>query len=390
MCCIIDIYTNERDVLFLNIYFDNAATTMVCKEAADAAYEVMTKSYGNPSSLHTMGMESEKILSDSRKNIATALSVSDKTVYFTSGGTESDNIAVIGTVTRNARKRKTIITSACEHPAVSAPFDVLGTMGYNVLKIKITPEGLIDLNHLESLLSDDVSFVSIMHINNETGCIMPLGDAIKLIRKKSPDAIIHSDMVQAFGKVKKEDVDIASISSHKIHGPKGVGALYIKEGIHINPTLHGGGQEKDIRPGTQNMPGIAGFGVAAKMLDTEGTTAHLSALKEKFINYLSDIEDIKINGENTAPHILNVSFKGTRSEVLLHMLESEGIMVSSGSACSSNKPSPSPVLTAMGLSHEYIDSAIRFSFSRYNTEEEIDKCAAVLKAQVPVIRRMMK
>ena len=374
----------------MSIYFDNAATTMVCAEAADAAYKVMTETFGNPSSLHTMGMESEKILDTSRRRIATAMGVNHKNIYFTSGGTESDNIAVLGAVTRNARNRKTIITTACEHPAVSSPFEVLKSMGYNVLKINITPAGIIDLDHLESLLSDDVSFVSIMHINNETGCIMPLSEAVSLIRKKAPDALIHSDMVQAFGKVKTENIDLASISSHKIHGPKGSGALYIRDGVHINPVISGGGQEHDIRPGTQNMPGIAGFGVAASLLDTAGTNEYLGKLKARFISKLGEIDDIQINGENTSPHIFNVSFRGTRSEVLLHMLENEGIMVSSGSACSSNKPAPSPVLTAMGLKHGDIDSAIRFSFSRYNTEEEIDICADVLKTQVPIIRRMMK
>ncbi len=377
-------------MFFLNIYFDNAATTMVCREAADAAYLAMTECYGNPSSLHSMGMESEKKLDLSRKKVAAALKVPAKNLYFTSGGTESDNTAIMGCVLRNARKRKTIITSACEHPAVSAPFDALAAMGYRVLKINITPQGIIDLNHLESLLCDDVCFVSIMQVNNETGCIMPLGDAVSLIRKKAPAAIIHSDMVQAFGKVTKEDVDLISISSHKIHGPKGCGGLYIKEGIHIDPLLRGGGQEKDVRPGTQNMPAICGFAVATEALSPTQTWEHLTKLKTRFTELLSEIEDISVNGENTVPHILNVSFRGTRSEVLLHILENEGIMVSSGSACSSNKPSPSPVLTAMGLHHKDIDSAIRFSFSRYNTEEEINYCAQILKNQVPIIRRMMK
>lgn len=374
----------------MTIYFDNAATTRVCPEAADLVYNTMTKDYGNPSSLHTMGMESEKILDTSRRRVAAALGVGEKTIYFTSGGTESDNTAILGAVSRNARKRRTVITSACEHPAVSAPFEALRGQGYNVLKINVTRGGIIDLNHLEALLCDDVCFVSIMQVNNETGCIMPIAEAVKLIRRKAPAAIIHSDMVQAFGKTAIEDVDMASISSHKIHGPKGTGALYIRDGVHTDALLRGGGQERDLRPGTQNMPGIAGFGMAANLLDADASCKHAEKLKSRFLSRLAEIDDIRINGENTVPHILNVSFRGTRSEVLLHMLENEGIMVSSGSACSSNKPAPSPVLTAMGLNHGDIDSAIRFSFSRYNTEEEIDICADVLRRQVPIIRKMMK
>lgn len=371
------------------IYFDNAATTAVCKEAADAAYKVMTDVYGNPSSLHSAGLEAEKIIENARQKIAEKLNTEKDRVYFTSGGTESDNIAVFGGALRGGG-RKTLIYSAAEHPAVSAPMKELEKKGFNVQKINLLPSGTIDLAHLEKLLTDDTAIVSIMHINNETGCIMPIKDAVKLVRKKTPHALIHSDMVQAFTKAEPEDVDLISVSSHKIHGPKGCGALYVKKGVNISPRVFGGGQEKKLRPGTQNLPGIAGFAAAAELVDTQKEYEHAQKLKNLFLNGISDLDDIKINGENTIPQILNVSFKGTRSEVMLHMLESEGIMVSSGSACSSNSPSPSPVLTAMGLAPEYVDSALRFSFSRYNTEDEVEMCVKTIKKHLGTVRRMMK
>ena len=371
------------------IYFDNAATTAVCREAADAAYKVMTEVYGNPSSLHSAGMEAEKIMESAREKIAKKLNADKSCIYFTSGGTESDNTAVFGGAIRGGG-RKTVICSAAEHPAVSAPMRKLAEQGFNVKTVNLLPSGIIDLNCLEELLGDDVALVSIMHINNETGCIMPMKEAVSLIRKKAPRALIHSDMVQAFTKAEPADVDLISVSSHKIHGPKGCGALYIKKGVSISPRVFGGGQEKKVRPGTQNLPGIAGFGEAAELADMRAEYEHAKRLKDTFIHGLDGMKDIKINGENTIPQIINVSFRGTRSEVMLHMLESEGIMVSSGSACSSNSPSPSPVLTAMGLAPEYVDSALRFSFSRYNTEEEVEICINAIKKHLDTVRRMMR
>ena len=338
-----------------------------------------------------MGLDAEKEVEKARGKIAAKLGCKPAELVFTSGGTESDNLAIIGGTLRNARKRRTVICTEIEHPAVGEAFKYLETIGYNVLKIKTEKSGVLSIEHLESILSDDVAFVSIMHVNNETGCIQPLKDAIRIIRQKAPEAIIHSDMVQSFGKLPMESVDMASISSHKIHGPEGVGALYIKSGVKINPTLHGGGQQKGVRPGTENVPGIIGFGVAAEMLDTENTYRELSILNKEFKEtLLNGIDNIRINGENTVPHTVNISFKGIRSEVLLHTLEANGIMVSSGSACASNKPAPSPVLTAMGLSNDEIDSAIRFSFSRSTSIDEIRYCCEVLKKEVPVLRRMMR
>ncbi len=374
----------------MNIYFDNAATTAVCKEAASAVLDAMTNTYGNPSSLHLMGMEAENIVKSARSEIAGKLGVPAECVYFTSGGTESNNTAIFGACLKTNLKGRRIITSKAEHPAVLEPFKVLAEKGFDVQYINLLPGGAIDISHLEKLLTEDTVFVSIMGINNETGSIMPLDEAVRLIRKKSPNALIHSDMVQAFCKVPMADVDLASVSSHKVHGPKGVGALYIKKGVNINPLMFGGGQEKHFRSGTENVPGIAGFGVAVKKADIKKDNEHTAMLKSALIDAISDIPDIQINGENTSSHVLNISFKDVRSEVFLHTLESNGIMVSSGSACSSNKPSPSHVLTAMGVDAKSIDSAIRFSFSVYNTIDEINFCADVIKNQLPILRRIMR
>ena len=374
----------------MKIYFDNAATTAACSEAADAALAAMTNHYGNPSSLHLMGMEAENIVKSARTEIANKLGVPAECIYFTSGGTESNNTAIFGACLKTNLKGNRIITTKAEHPAVLEPFKVLAGKGFDVQYINLLPSGIIDLSHLEELLTPDTVFVSIMGINNETGCIMPVSDAATLIRKKSPNALIHSDMVQAFCKVPMADVDMASVSSHKIHGPKGIGALYIKKGVNINPLMFGGGQEKAFRSGTENVPGIAGFGAAVKKADMQKDNEHTTMLKTALINAISDIPDIQINGENTSSHVLNVSFKGVRSEVFLHTLESNGIMVSSGSACSSNKPSPSHVLTAMGVDHKAIDSAIRFSFSVYNTIDEINFCAEIIKKELPILRRIMR
>ncbi|MBQ9097622.1 MAG: cysteine desulfurase [Clostridia bacterium] len=374
----------------MKIYFDNAATTFVCKEAADAVLSAMTDTYGNPSSLHLMGMDAENIVKNSRGEISKKLDVPAECIYFTSGGTESNNTAIFGACLKTNLKGNRIITTKAEHPAVLEPFKVLAGKGFDVQYVNLLPSGTIDLSHLESLLTPDTVFVSIMGINNETGCIMPMTDAVSLIRKKSPNALIHSDIVQAFCKVSMANVDLASVSSHKVHGPKGVGALYIKKGVHINPLMFGGGQEKAFRSGTENVPGIAGFGAAVKKADMAKDNEHTAMLKSALINAVSDIPDIRINGEDTSSHVLNVSFKGVRSEVFLHTLESNGIMVSSGSACSSNKPSPSHVLTAMGVDSKSIDSAIRFSFSVYNTIDEINYCADVIKRELPILRRIMR
>ena len=306
------------------IYMDNSATTMVCPEAVEIMTKLMTDCYGNPSSLHSMGLQAEKAVTVARKAIAESIGKKETNIYFTSGGTESDNTAIIGGAIRNAHGRKTVITSKIEHPAVLQSVKYLESQGFTVKYVKVNADGVIDLNHLESLLSDDVVLVSIMHVNNETGALMPIKEAYKLVKDFNSNIIFHSDMVQSYLKIPFEDVDIASFSAHKVHGPKGVGALYIKEGININPIIFGGGQQKNMRPGTENVPGIAGFGEAVKAFDREKSFAKVAEIKKTLTEkILARFDNLTINGgERAIPYVLNMSFKGVKSEVLLHSLES--------------------------------------------------------------------
>lgn len=374
------------------IYMDNSATTMVCPESVELMMQIMEKNYGNPSSLHRMGLDSEKAVRVARRAVADSIGKKESTIYFTSGGTESDNTAIIGGAIRNSHGRKTIITSEVEHPAVLQSVKYLETQGFKAKYVRVNKDGVIDLNHLESLLSDDVVLVSIMQVNNETGAVMPIKEAYRLVKNFNDSILFHSDMVQSYLKIPFEEVDLASMSAHKVHGPKGVGALYIKEGVNINPLIFGGGQQKNFRPGTENVPGIAGFGAAVKSFDREKAFGHVAEIKKALTRKILDrIDDVTINGSDDAlPYVLNMSFKGVKSEVLLHSLESAGIMVSSGSACSSNHPSPSHVLTAMGVKKELIDSSLRFSFSAYNTLEETEIVAEALEKQVGILRKVMR
>lgn len=374
------------------IYMDNSATTSVCPEAIEKMTNLMANTYGNPSSLHSMGLESEKEIRAARKVIANSIGKKESEIYFTSGGTESDNTAIIGGAIRNCHGRKTVITSEVEHPAVLQSVKYLESIGFNVKYVRVNSEGVIDLNHFESLLSDDVVLVSIMQVNNETGSVMPISEAYKMVKNFNNEIIFHCDMVQSYLKMPFTEVDLASVSAHKVHGPKGVGALYIKEGINVNPLIFGGGQQKNIRPGTENVPGICGFGEAVRVFDRDKSFVHVTKIKKSLTEkILKKIDDVTINGgENSSPYVLNMSFRGVKSEVLLHSLESAKIMVSSGSACSSNHPSPSHVLLAMGVKKELIDSSLRFSFSAYNTIEETEIVADTLEKQVAILRKVMR
>ncbi|MBQ3053939.1 MAG: cysteine desulfurase [Clostridia bacterium] len=379
----------------MEIYFDNAATTVTCKEAADMAYMIMREKYGNPSSLHNKGLEIEKEISLVREKIAKAWGADKSEIYFTSGGTESNNLALCGAILKGSKWGNRVITTKMEHPAVSEVLKHYEKKGVIDLQyINVMPNGQPDLEHLKEIVNDKVILLSMMCVNNETGCVLPVKAAGDIVKKASPRAFIHSDMVQAFGKINcrvtELGVDFASCSSHKIHGPKGVGALYIKKGVTIPTTVFGGGQEKGFRSGTENAPSICGFGIAAEISvkTCKENEENISKIKKILANgVINNIENCKINGENTVSNILNITFEGLKSEILLHSLESEGIYVSSGSACSSNHPSPSSVLTAMGLSHKEIDGSVRFSFSRYNTTDEAEKCLQVLINEVPKIRR---
>lgn len=374
------------------IYMDNSATTMVRKEVAETVFDMMTQDYGNPSSLHSMGLKAEKATNKARKSIADSISKKPSEIYFTSGGTESDNTAIIGGAVRNSHGKKTVITTAVEHPAVLQSMHQLENMGYKVIYLPVDTSGVVNLSALEENLSEDVVLVSIMQVNNETGAVMPIREAMKIVKNFNKDILFHSDMVQSYLKIPFEDVDLASFSSHKVHGPKGVGAIYVKEGVNINPIIFGGGQQKNLRPGTENVPGICGFGRAAELFDRSANYKKVSEIKQVLTDkILSKIENVTINGgENAVPYVLNMSFPGVKSEVLLHSLESAGIMVSSGSACSSNHPSPSHVLGAMGVKKELIDSSIRFSFSEFNSIDQTDIVADALCKQVGILRKVMR
>ncbi len=382
------------------IYLDNSATTRCYDEVADLMAEIMKKEYGNPSSLHHKGVEAEKYVTDAKKTIASILKVDDKEIVFTSGGTESDSLALIGCAMANKRAGMHLVTTKVEHPAILENMAFLEKQGFTVTYLPVDHDGRISLSDLEAVITDETILVSIMHTNNEIGALMPIGEAGELIKKKNPKTLFHVDAVQGFGKAvihpKKMHIDLMSVSGHKIHGPKGVGFLYVRDKVKINPLMLGGGQQKGMRSGTENVPGIAGIAKAAELIyhDIEGEREKLYALKRAFIEGLNEIGDVTVNGisdmgiEGSAPHIVSASFAGVRSEVLLHSLEDRGIYVSSGSACASNKAKhPSDTLTAIGLDKSLLDSTLRFSFSVFTTREEIDAALSALCEIVPTLRR---
>lgn len=381
------------------IYLDNAATTRVSEKAAAAAVSAMRDDYGNPSSMHMKGVEAEKYIKDARTTLAGLIGASDKEIYFTSGGTESDNWALFGVFNANKRKGTHIITTSVEHPAVTSAAAALEDMGAEITYLSHDGEGNIDLDELREAIRPDTILVSVMTVNNETGTVFPIEEIGRIIKEKNPDTYFHTDAVQAFGKmkinVKKAKTDLLSVSSHKIHGPKGAGFLYIGRNVKIRPYIYGGGQQGGYRSGTDNVPGAAAMAAAAEEIykDLNDKTGRMYALKKIFTDRLLSLEDVRINGplyENGAPHIVNASFMGVRSEVMLHSLEDKGIYVSAGSACSSHKRAPSSVLSAMGLSKERMESAVRFSFSDATTEEELEYTAEVIKELLPALRRFTR
>ncbi len=373
------------------IYLDNASTTMPSKNVIDEVVKAMSENYGNPSSAHTMGIEAEHKLKESRERVQSLCKKHWSKIYFTSGGTESNNWALISGSNKNKHVGKTIITSSVEHPSVLEPLKELEKRGFKIVKISVDDKCHIDMDEFEKHMKEDVALISIMRVNNETGSIFPVEELYKL---KPEHAIFHSDCIQALGKVDIPKVDLVSFSGHKLHGPKGVGALCLGNNIKMPPMIVGGGQEENMRSGTENLQSIAGFGKACEeaLNKYEDNKKYIGALKERLkLAIQENLDDIKINSpENSVSNILNVSFIGTKSEVLLHRLEMEGIFVSAGSACSTNKKSQSHVLKAMGLKDEEVDSAIRFSFSRYNTEEEIDYVAEKLIESVRGMRSIMR
>lgn len=358
------------------VYLDNSATTAVCEQAAKKAYYMMTENYGNPSSLHTLGFEASKELETARDIIANSLGVSSAEIFFTSGGTESNNTAIFGAVNALKRRGKRIVTTAVEHSSVIESAEKLKKDGYDVVVLEPDELGAVPREKFVNAINSDTILVSAMAVNNETGTIQPIKLISNIINKSGSPALFHCDAVQGFGKIRlkpqKLGVDLMSISSHKIHGPKGVGALYIRKGARIVPLHYGGEQEKKIRPGTEPLPLICAFGEAVKALpDIDEEYEYIESLCSYCKKKVLEIPNVYINSPDGAlPYILNISAVGVRSETMLHYLAEYGIYVSSGSACAKGKKSH--VLTAMSLSPERIDSAIRISFSRFNAIEDID------------------
>ncbi len=382
------------------VYLDNSATTKPYPEVIESMVEMLKDNYGNPSSLHTKGIQAEKAVKSARDIIARTLDVKSNEIYFTSGGTESNNIAVRGCAMAYKKRGNHLITSVIEHPSVLNTFKNLEEDGFRVSYINVDSDGVIDIEQLKKEICDDTILISVMHVNNEVGSIAPISVIRNILDSKQSKAVFHVDAVQSFGKIlfspAQLGIDLLSISAHKLHGPKGVGAIYIKKGVRINPIVFGGSQELNVRSGTENVPGIVGFGKAVDITfqTIEDQLSKIDMLREKLRKEIeNNIDDVVINGlveGKNAPHILNVSFKGLKSEVLLHALEAKGIYISSGSACSSNKPAPSHVLTAMGVDKQCIEGAIRFSFSTLNTEDEINYCIKELSSIVNQLRRFIR
>lgn len=378
------------------IYLDNSATTRCFFGVADLVSHVMEYDYGNPSSMHRKGVEAEQYLRKAKEILANNLKVNEKELYFTSGGTESDNLALIGAAFANRRAGKHLITTRIEHPAVLNTMKYLEEQGFRVTYLPVDAYGVVRLSDLEEALLEDTILVSVMYVNNEIGSVQPVQEIGTLLKKRERPVLFHVDAVQAYGKYhiypKRLGIDLMSVSGHKIHGPKGVGLLYVGEKVKIRPILFGGGQQKDLRSGTENVPGIAGLGEAVREIytDFEAKIERMYELKEHFVRGLEGLEGTTVNGQavrDGAPHIVSVSFSGVRSEVLLHALEEEGIYVSAGSACASNHPAISETLKAIGVKRELLESTIRFSFSEFTTQEEIDDCLEALSGRLPMLRR---
>lgn len=378
------------------IYFDNSATTRVFDSVRDIMTETMTADYGNTSSLHTKGVEAEQYVREARAEIAKSLRVKEKEIIFTSGGTESNNLAILGTALANRRSGNHIITSCIEHASVYNTTAFLEEQGFRVTYLPVDHNGYVSPEDLRAAICDDTILVSIMYVNNEMGAVEPIAKLAQVLRETKPQAYFHADAIQAYGKYvirpKKEGIDLLSVSGHKIHGPKGVGFLYVDERVKIRPILFGGGQQMGMRSGTENVPGCAGLGAAAKEIyrDHEAKVDHLYALKDRFVSGLHELEGVTVHGltgRDSAPQIVSAGFEGIRAEVLLHALEEKGIYVSSGSACSSNHPGISGTLRGIGVKESLLDSTLRFSFGVFNTEDEVDECLRVLKELLPLLRR---
>ena len=382
------------------IYLDNSATTRQYPEVTREMLRYMDEFYGNPSSLYQLGVDSEKAVKKARTALQKAIGMEDGRVYFTSGGTEADNMAIFGAARALKRRGRRIVTTAVEHPAVLECCKELEKQGFEVIYVGVDRNCRLDIDALRSAVNDETILVSMMHVNNEAGTIMPVNEVKQIMKEKDAHGIFHCDAVQSFGKLQLcSDADVISVSGHKIHGPKGTGAICIREGVNIPAFICGGGQESGKRSGTENVPAIAGFGLAVEMSEhgRRENSASMAQMRQRLISQLTaSLDDIVINSPETAGEnageccssLLNISFLGTRGEVLLHTLEQDGIYVSTGSACSSNKKGQSHVLKAMGLKDKEIEGTLRFSFGRMNSIEEIDIAADKVAAAVKRFRRL--
>lgn len=383
----------------MEAYLDNSATTRCLECVTEKMVHVMRTDYGNPSSLHKKGVEAEHYIKEAKTFFAENLKVQEKELYFTSGGTESNNLAVIGAALANQRAGKHLITTAIEHPSVLNVMKYLETCGFRVTYLPVDKDGIVSLDALRDAVSQETILLSVMYVNNEIGSVQPVKEMARTVKALNPGVLFHVDAIQAYGKYriypKKEGIDLLSVSGHKIHGPKGSGLLYVSEKAKIRPILFGGEQQKGIRSGTENVPGIAGIAEAAKECykDLEEKADRMYRLKEKLITGAERLDGVTVNGRtgrDSAPHIVSLSFAGVKSEVLLHALEEKGIYVSAGSACSSNKPSVSQTLRAIGLEKGLLGSTLRFSLSFETTEEEIAYCLEGLKEVLPMLRKYVR
>lgn len=383
----------------MEAYFDNSATTRCSDAAVQLMQRILLEDYGNPSSLHMKGVIAENYIKTATEQIAKILKVAEKEIIFTSGGTESNNLALIGTALANRRTGNHIITTAIEHASVYNPLIFLEEQGFEVTYLPVDHQGVFSLEALADAVREDTILVSLMHVNNEIGTIEPIEEAAALIHEKNSKTLIHVDAIQSFGKLriypKRMGIDLLSVSGHKIHGPKGVGFLYVKDKTKIKPIIHGGGQQKNMRSGTENVAGIAGLGAAAAELyeEFDEKIERLYELREYLVRGMEALEGTTVNGaagRAAAPHIVSVSFADIRAEVLLHALEERGIYVSTGSACSSNHPAISGTLKAIGVKPELLDATVRFSLSVESTREEADYVLEQLAELLPVLRRFRR
>ncbi len=386
----------------MEAYLDNAATTRVFPEVRDIMLQVMEKDFGNPSSRHTKGIEAEGYITKAVQQIAGTLKCQPKEIILTSGGTESNNMALIGTALANQRAGKHVITTRIEHASIHEPFGRLEQMGYEAQYLPVDRNGHVQPEVLEEAVREDTLLVSVMMVNNEMGAVEDIKRLAAVAKQKNPNVIFHVDAIQAYGKYKivpkRLGIDLMSVSGHKIHGPKGSGFLYVRDGVKISPIILGGGQQRGMRSGTENVPAIAGLGEAVRLIYQQHSekVERLYVLKQRLMDGLTAMEGVTINGINglslteTAPHIVSASFDGIKSEVMLHALAQEGVYVSSGSACSSNHPDLSGTLKAIGVEDRLLDSTLRFSFSVLSTEEEVDHALEAVTKVLPQLRRFVK